>query len=206
MTEDEARAWVRAHLGVSRETALADFAARVTTENAHQNLIAAATVAHIWQRHIVDSAQLVRLADGAPEGDWIDIGSGAGFPGMVVALATERAVTLVEPRRRRAEFLAAAAESLGLGNRVAVVAKKVERIAPGRAAVISARAVAALPALFSAARHLSTPKTRWLLPKGRSAREEVAAAACAWHGVFHVEQSVTDSDALIVIAEDVAPR
>ncbi len=205
MTEDEARAWLNERFGVSRGTQLADFVARVIVEAGQQNLVSRATIDSIWRRHVVDSAQLVPLANDVPAGMWIDIGSGAGFPGMVAALLCDREVMLVEPRRRRAIFLEQAAASLGLGRRVTVAYRKIEQI-QGRAAILSARAVAPLPEVFAAAVHLSTPKTRWLLPKGRSALQEVADARIGWHGVFHVEQSLTDPDSMIVLAEKVARR
>lgn len=204
MTEDDARRWVRDRFGVSRETLLAAFVANVVDESARQNLISAATLPDVWSRHIVDSAQLVPLVGESAE-PWIDIGSGAGFPGMVVAILTDRPVTLIEPRRKRAEFLERAAQDLSLAERVTVAACRVESF-NGAAAIISARAVAALGDLFAAAIHLSTKKTRWVLPKGKSAREEVAVAARTWHGVFHVEQSLTDPDSLIILAEKVTRR
>ncbi|MBY0521321.1 MAG: 16S rRNA (guanine(527)-N(7))-methyltransferase RsmG [Sphingomonas sp.] len=204
MTEDDARQWVRERFGVSRETMLAQFVTLVTAEAQHQNLISAATLPHIWRRHIVDSAQLVSLA-GPIRGDWIDIGSGAGFPGIVAACLIDSSVLLVEPRRKRADFLRDAVTTLGIADRVTVHAAKAEQIV-AHAGVISARAVAALPELLAATVHLSTKKTRWILPKGKSAREEVAAAQRTWHGVFHVEQSLTDPDSLIILAEKVARR
>jgi 16S rRNA (guanine527-N7)-methyltransferase len=202
MTEDEARGWVRERFGVSRETAVARFCDLVRAESERQNLIAASTLDSIWSRHVLDSAQLLEWAG---EGDWLDIGTGAGFPGMVVALLTERRVTLCEPRKRRAVFLNEAAEKLDISDRVIVAARKVQAIS-GSYSVISARAVAALPDLFAAACHCADRDTLWLLPKGRSAREEVASARKAWHGSFHVERSVTDPDALIVVARGVYPR
>lgn len=205
MTEDEARAWLDDRFGVSRGTKLAEFVALVIAEAAQQNLVSRATIDSIWRRHVVDSAQLVPSAKDVPAGMWIDIGSGAGFPGMVAALLCDRAVMLVEPRRRRATFLEQAAASLGLGGRVTVACRRIEQV-QGQAAILSARAVAPLPELLAAAVHLSTSKTRWLLPKGRSALQEVADARIGWHGVFHVEQSLTDPDSMIVLAEKVARR
>ena len=203
MSEVEARQWVRERFGVPRETALARFCDMVVTESQKQNLIAASTLESIWSRHVLDSAQLVNHAD--RNGAWLDIGTGAGFPGVVVALLTDRPVTLCEPRNRRASFLAESVEALGLTPRVAVIPSKVQAIS-GTYAVISARAVSTLPDLFSAACHCATPDTVWLLPKGKSAREEVASARKAWHGSFHVERSVTDRDALIVVARGIYPR
>ncbi|WP_066647551.1 MULTISPECIES: 16S rRNA (guanine(527)-N(7))-methyltransferase RsmG [Sphingomonas] len=204
MTEDEARGWICEHFGVPRETLLARFVDIVIAESGRQNLISAATLPQIWRRHIVDSAQLLQRVP-AIDGDWFDIGTGAGFPGMVVAILSNGPVTLIEPRRKRADFLRACVVELDLGTRVTVHTARAEQI-KGHAAVISARAVAALPELLAATVHLSTKKTRWVLPKGKSAREEVASAQATWHGVFHVEQSITDPESLIILAEKVARR
>lgn len=207
MTEQEARAWIRERFGVSRETALAHFAQLVRAESQRQNLISAATLDSIWTRHLVDSAQLVPLADKAGEGVWIDIGTGAGFPGVVVALLTDRPMALVEPRARRVEFLRVSVEALGIADRVQVIGSKVGSHRPAApAAVISARAVAELGALFASAMHCSTGSTLWLLPKGRNAQSEVEAAGKAWQGSFHVEQSVTQPESGIVVARGVGPR
>lgn len=204
MTEDEARQWVSNRFGVSRETSIAAFVDLVMEEASRQNLVSASTLPAIWRRHVVDSAQLVTMATDTP-GQWIDIGTGAGFPGMVVAILTDRKVILVEPRRRRAEFLTHAAGALGISDRTAVVMRHA-RHHVGQAAVISARAVAPLQLLLAEAAHLSTEKTLWLLPKGAAAMEEVAAARATWHGSFHVEHSVTEPGSLIITAKGVARR
>lgn len=201
MTEDEARNWIRENFGVSRETRLAEYVALLREEAAHQNLIAPSTLDHIWSRHIVDSAQL--LSPAPPQGMWLDIGSGAGLPGLVVGLLRDAPVELVEPRKLRTDFLTRAADELRLVN-VTVHTAKVERTA-GAAAVISARAVAPLTDLFRLAAHRSTSSTVWILPKGRNAQSEVEAARRAWHGSFHVEPSMTAPDSLIVVAREVRP-
>lgn len=203
MTEDEARRWLADRFGVSRETLLARLVEEVRVEAAQQNLIAPSTLGAIWARHVVDSAQLLFLA-GARGGDWLDIGTGAGFPGMVIACLRDAPITLCEPRRRRAEFLARIAARLGLSH-VAVAACKAERLS-GVRQIISARAVASLDILFTAAAGVSDRETRWVLPKGRSAREEVEAARKTWHGSFHVEQSITDPHSHIVVASGVRRR
>jgi 16S rRNA (guanine527-N7)-methyltransferase len=204
MTEDEARLWVRERFGAAGEARMEALAGLVANEAVSQNLIAPSTLTTMWSRHIVDSAQLIELA-AAAEGDWLDIGTGAGFPGLVIAALTERAVTLVEPRRRRAAFLSEAAETLGIASQVTVIAAKVEGVTMS-AAVISARAVSAMTLLFGAAIQCSRRKTLWILPKGQSAREEIATAQQTWHGVFHVEHSVTDPNSLIVLAKGVSRR
>lgn len=207
MTEDEAQEWVRERYGVSRETLLARFADILREESARQNLISASTLDHMWVRHLVDSAQLLALAEGAGDGHWIDVGAGAGFPGMVIAALGERHIVLVEPRAKRAEFLSGAAEALGLTSKVTVIARKIEAYTPAQpAAVISARAVAALPGLLQSTYHCTDSSTVWLLPKGRNAESEVEAARHAWQGVFHVEPSITSPDSGIVTARKVRPR
>lgn len=202
MTEDEARAWATARFDAAAMDRLDGLAAIVVDESERQNLIARSTLASIWTRHIVDSLQLVALG---PEGLWLDIGTGAGFPGLAIAAAeAQRPMMLVEPRRLRADFLREAAKKLELTN-VTVVGAKVEAVRE-RARVISARAVSRIDGLFGSAVQCAHKETVWLLPKGRNADEEVAEARRTWHGVFHVEQSITSPDSAIVIARGVRRR
>lgn len=203
MTEQDARDWIEARFGVERTALLARFADRIVAETAHQNLIAASTIDYIWERHLLDSAQLVPLADSASEGAWIDIGSGAGFPGIVATILTDRPVVLVEPRARRATLLRDMAADLGLTN-VVVHQAKIEKLPADRpAAIITARAVARLAALFAIGHRHSDADTIWVLPKGRSATEELAEAKADWRGMFHVEHSITDPTSSIVVARGV---
>jgi 16S rRNA (guanine527-N7)-methyltransferase len=207
MSEDEARAWIRERYGVSRETSLARFADILRAESARQNLISASTLDQLWVRHLVDSAQLLPLAAEADDGDWIDVGAGAGLPGMVVAILGDRRTVMVEPRGKRAEFLRMTADALGLGEKAEVIASRIEAYRPAKpATVISARAVAALPGLLQSTHHCTDSSTVWLLPKGRNAQSEVEAARHAWQGVFHVEPSITSPDSGIVTARKVRPR
>ena len=189
---------------VSRETIekLKAYVALLTAEKARQNLVSVSTLAGVWERHILDSAQLVRF-EPAERASWVDLGSGAGLPGIIIACLVDGPVTLVEPRRLRADFLHKAAESLDL--RVAVRAEKAERVG-GTFDVITARALAPLPKLLEISHHLSTRKTVWALPKGRSARSELAEAQRAWKGAFHVERSVTDADSFIIVGTGVSRR
>ena len=191
---------------VSRETfeRISAFVSLLTTTAGEQNLISLSTVDSVWDRHILDSAQLVRFEPHAAA-SWLDIGSGAGLPGIVIALLTEGCVKLVEPRRLRAEFLRHVAKELALLPRVTIQHAKVERVS-GSFDVITARAVASLPRLLEISSHLSTKKTIWVLPKGRGALTELAEAKRAWQGMFHVEQSVTDPDSHIVVASGVGKK
>jgi 16S rRNA (guanine527-N7)-methyltransferase len=209
MTEDEAKAWLRDTLNVPRGTMarLEAFRQALITESAQQNLISAATHDHIWARHIVDSAQLLRLIP-APISNqsWLDLGTGAGFPGLVIAILGFAHVTLVESRRKRAEFLSAMVDSLGLADRVTLCASRLESLPTTPYSVISARAFAPLPRLFEFAHRFSTEETHWLLPKGRSAREELESVSGTWQGLFHVELSVTDVESSIIVGRQLLRR
>lgn len=189
---------------VSRETfeKLEAYVAFLSEEARRQNLISASTFDGIWDRHILDSAQLVRF-EPHPGASWADVGAGAGLPGIVIACLVEGPVTLIEPRRLRAEFLHKVVDRLRIN--ACLFAGKAER-AEGKYDVITARAVARLGETLRISQHLSTIKTVWALPKGRSADAELADAKRAWQGVFHVEQSVTDADSRIVVATGVRAR
>ncbi len=189
---------------VSRETLdkLEQFVSLLKEESSRQNLISAATLDTIWDRHILDSAQLTRF-EPRPGASWVDIGSGAGLPGIVIACLVEGPVTLVEPRRLRAEFLHKVAESLRLD--ASVICAKAERTA-GSFDVITARAVASLENLVRISQHLSTGNTVWALPKGRGAHKELVEAQRSWQGSFHLEQSVVDRESWIVIGTGVRAK
>lgn len=189
---------------VSRETLdrLDLYAALLREGNERQNLVAAATLGSLWERHILDSAQLARF-EPRPGSSWVDIGSGAGLPGVVLACLIGGPVTLVEPRRLRSEFLQTVILELGLS--ATVIAAKAERVA-GSFDVITGRAVASLSKFIDLSSHLSTKNTVWVLPKGRNAQSELAEAERTWQGVFHVEQSVTDADSRIIVGTGVRAR
>ena len=189
---------------VSRETVemLEAFVAILTAENQRQNLVSASTLDQVWDRHILDSAQLVRFEPRAGS-SWLDVGSGAGLPGVVVACIVQGPVTLAEPRRLRSDFLHKVVESLDLNAKV--VPARAERM-EGSYGVITARAVASLPQLLKISAHLSTRKTVWALPKGRNAERELAEARKAWQGEFRVEPSVTDDESFIVVGTEVRAR
>lgn len=187
--------------GVSRETQqrLKRYCDLLVEENARQNLIARSTVDDLWGRHILDSAQLVPLAKSGAK--WVDLGSGPGLPGIVVAILTEGPMTLVEPRRLRIEFLSRVVAELGLSH-VEVVQAKAQG-ATGKFDVITARAVAKAAELFGISRHLAHNSTRYLLMKGRSAQSELEALRASWQGRFSLVPSRTDPDAAILVADDV---
>ena len=189
---------------VSRETyrQLEQFAGLLLDANERQNLIAPNSVPELWNRHILDGAQLLGLARG--EGTWCDIGSGAGLPGLVIAILSGLPMTLIEPRRLRAEFLRQAIVKLGL-KQVVVAEAKVERV-HGKFDFITARAVARLDRLFGLAWHVAHSETKWVLPKGESVKSELDEARVTWQGSFRLVPSRTHPTAAIVVAEHVERR
>jgi 16S rRNA (guanine527-N7)-methyltransferase len=189
---------------VSRETLekLDAYVVMLRDESDRQNLISKATLDHIWDRHILDSAQLVRY-EPRPGAAWIDVGSGAGLPGIVIACLVDGPVILVEPRRLRADFLHKVCESLALD--AAVFCAKAERVG-GLYDVITARAVAPLGQLLKISAHLSTGNTVWALPKGRGAERELAEARQSWQGAFRLVGSVSDAESFIVVATGVRAK
>jgi 16S rRNA (guanine527-N7)-methyltransferase len=191
---------------VSHETfaRISAYAELLKAEASAQNLIARSTLDALWERHILDSAQLARFEPFAGS-SWVDVGSGAGLPGIIIAALVEGPITLVEPRRLRAEFLQRTVDQLGIAPRVTVAATKVERIT-GKFDVITGRAVAALERFLDLSHHLSTQNSIWALPKGRNAKSELADAQQRWQGVFHVERSVTDDDSYIVVGTGVREK
>jgi 16S rRNA (guanine527-N7)-methyltransferase len=205
MDENNARAWLQREFDVPRETMarLDAFAGLLRAENERQNLVSRASLDQLWLRHIADSAQLVRFAP-SRHASWVDLGTGAGFPGLIVAVLHQGPVTLVEERRLRVDFLRRAADSLGVA--VEILAGKAERIAPRPFDVISARAFAPLDRLFQLGTGFSTDKSVWLLPKGRNAETELEALDPSWQGVFELEPSVTDPEAMIIVARGVRRR
>ena len=207
MNEAEAKTWLNEVLNVSRETydQLDRLRTVVIDEAQRQNLVSAASIPHFWARHIVDSTQLLPLAGVALPGAWLDLGTGAGFPGMVLAILSARPIILVESRRKRFEFLTEVARALGLSH-VSVHGGRLETLETRTVSVISARAFAPLPRLLGLAARFSRNDTVWILPKGQGAHDELALIDGLWHGKFHVKQSITDENAAIITATGVSRR
>lgn len=178
--------------------------AMLRDENTRQNLVSAKSLDSIWQRHIADSLQLLAYVP-RETARWLDLGTGAGFPGLAVALARpDMHMTLVESRKRRADWLRSVCASAGLKNCV-VMAERLEAVESFPAGVISARAFAPLDRLLKLSARFSTPDTVWLLPKGRAAVQELQDQPSRISGLFHVEQSCTDPASGILIGKG-APK
>lgn len=198
-SEAEARAFVAERCDARALTRLDELVVSLIRENALQNLIAKPTEAIIWTRHLADSAQLLDHVPHETTGPWLDLGSGAGFPGIVIAIMRpEWAVRLVESRNRRVEWLQMIVGQLQLAN-CRIEGKRLELVDSYDAAIISARAFAPLPRLLDLSARFSTSDTSWLLPKGRSSAQEVASLPKSLRAMFHVEQSQTDDNAGIVV-------
>jgi len=167
-------------------------------ENSRQNLVSAASLDSVWLRHIADSAQLLAHVPRETSSPWLDLGTGAGFPGLVVAaLRPECEVVMVESRARRIEWLDRARIALGL-DRARVEGSRLELVPSSEFRVISARAFAPLPKLLELSARFSTSETVWLLPKGRSARQELLDLS-GWNHMFHVEQSLSDPESGVIV-------
>jgi len=209
MIEDEAsaRAFVLNLGGVEALTRLERLVELLHAENDRQNLVSKASLPQVWRRHIADSAQLLlhvpRETSPVP---WLDLGTGAGFPGLVIAaMQPDWDVRLIESRKRRVEWLQRAASDLDLKN-CRVIGARLEDVESVDAGVISARAFAPMVKLLALSQRFSTEETLWLLPKGRSAEHELGQLAPSLRRMFHVEQSQTDPASGIVIGRGVGKR
>jgi 16S rRNA (guanine527-N7)-methyltransferase len=197
-SEAAARNWLRTlpECDEVAEARLERLVELLAVENSRQNLVSATSLDEVWRRHIADSAQLLQHVP-RETSPWLDLGTGAGFPGLVVSiLRPDIEMIMVEERPRRCEWLSAAVTALDLPH-ACVSSTRLERVDSFPAAVISARAFAPLPRLLSLSARFSTDATIWLLPKGRSAVDELDAIG-TWRHAFHVEPSLTDSQAGII--------
>jgi 16S rRNA (guanine527-N7)-methyltransferase len=178
------------------------FVAILHEENARQNLVSKASLGEVWRRHIADSAQLLTYVSRGTS-PWLDLGTGAGFPGLIIAaLRPEWDVRLVESRKRRIEWLERVRNELQL-EKCTVIGKRLEDVETVSAGVISARAFAPMVKLLALSQRFSTAATVWVLPKGRSAAHELSQLPPRLGALFHVEQSLTDPDSGIVVGSGV---
>jgi len=198
------------------------------------NLVAPSTLDAIWHRHFADSAQLLALAPTATT--WVDLGSGAGFPGLVVAillangvrpyardlaLATDRVegsdptaprVTLIDSNARKCAFLREVVRQTGISARVPVdiLSTRIEKAATQARLqgpnVVTARALAPLDRLVGLAAKLSSPRTVGLFLKGREVAAELRAAEKMWNFNAELVPSRTEPDASVVVIRNLHPK
>jgi 16S rRNA (guanine527-N7)-methyltransferase len=189
-------------LDVSRETQerLDLYLDLLSKWNRKINLVSPTTVSEAWTRHILDSAQIFALRPTGAE-RWTDLGSGGGFPGMVIAMLARGAgltqtTVLIESDTRKATFLRTVARETGTP--AVVLAERIERADPQNADVVSARALAPLPKLLEyVARHCDKNGTALLL-KGAQAKSELSEARESWHFQLEESPSLTDSQATVL--------
>ena len=199
--ETEARSFITGLGGDEAIAKLEVLTEELKAENARQNLVSRGSLEEVWVRHYADSAQLIPHVPRETKGAWFDLGSGAGFPGLVLAiLRPDEPTVLVESRKRRIEWLETMARKLELAN-CEIEGKRLELVDTRKAAVISARAFAPLPKLLILSARFSTARTHWVLPKGRSAAQEVEELPRKQRKMFHVEHSITDDEAGIVVGQ-----
>lgn len=193
---------------VSRETneRLATYANALIKWNSRINLVSRNSLDALWERHVLDSAQIFHLAP-HPVDHWVDLGSGGGFPGMVVAiLAAEHGspqrTTLIESDHRKCVFLRTVIRETGVS--AAVLSERIEAVPALHADVISARALTDLNGLMVySARHLAPTGTA-LFPKGATWKKELEAAHRSWRFDHEVAKSKTEADSVILKITGVA--
>lgn len=167
------------------------------------NLVGGSTLADPWRRHILDSAQLVAHLPPSPE-PIVDLGSGAGLPGLILAIVTRRPVTLVDSDARKCAFLREAARITD--SRVTVLNQRIEMLPAATAAVITARALAPLDRLLVPISSILHPLGVALLLKGRTADEELTLASKLWKITATKVPSLSDPDGWVVKLQEIEPR
>lgn len=191
----------RQTFNVSRETMqrLEEHLALLEQWNAKINLVSRDSLANAWERHFADSAQLWRLRPAGAR-RWLDLGSGAGFPGLVIAaLAADvpgTEVHLVESDQRKAAFLGTVIRATGAS--ATVHSERIEALPPMQADVVSARALAPLDRLLAMMERHRRPGGIGLFLKGASVHKEMAEAAVHWQFDHAIHRSLTDPRAAIV--------
>jgi 16S rRNA (guanine527-N7)-methyltransferase len=184
---------------VSRETRerLAAYVALLTKWNAKINLVGPATLADVWRRHILDSAQLAPLVAGAAV--LVDLGSGAGLPGLILAILGGPQVHLIEADARKCAFLHEAARVTG--TRVVIHNCRIESAPPIAADIVTARALAPLGQLLDHAVRFLKPGGKCIFLKGARQADELTAARKSWHMVVSERPSLSDPSGVILEVE-----
>ncbi|MDP9127802.1 MAG: 16S rRNA (guanine(527)-N(7))-methyltransferase RsmG [Pseudomonadota bacterium] len=199
-----------AQFPVSYETAklLEQYAFLLCDWNEKFNLVATSTLDTLWRRHFMDSAQLLRFI---PEkaANIADLGSGAGFPGLVLSILGARGVVLIESTGKKADFLRKVIEDLGLTARV--LQERIENITEPKFDVITARALKPLPELLKLAQRLTKKETICLFLKGQKLDAELTESSQWWRFTHQRHVSLSDPSGNVLIIRDLqyknaAPR
>ena len=195
---------------VPRETIhrLICYAALLTEWQGRQNLVSAKTLNHVWHRHFADSAQLLRLAPDAKV--WLDLGSGAGFPGLVIAILQANHASfrmhLVESTAKKCAFLSEVARATEAP--VEIHCMRIEELSQNATSlkpeIVSARALAPLPRLLELAAPWFGPGAKGLFLKGRDAKQDIEAAKRRWSFAYQLHPSLTADESTIIEITDLA--
>jgi len=191
-------------INVSRETLqrLETYAALLAKWQAKINLVGPATLPDLWRRHFLDSAQLIPIISSLPQlggRNLVDMGSGAGFPGLVLAIMTDWRVHLIDSDQRKCAFLRQVALDCGVLDRVTIHAKRIEQVTGIAADVVTARACAPLDELLALAEPFIGEKGTGLFLKGAQAEEELTQAQRHWTMRLDRRESISDPAGTILI-------
>lgn len=195
----------KAGFDVSRETfaKLEIYAALLEKWQNSINLVSKNTLPDLWQRHFLDSAQIYPLVKDA-EGALADIGSGAGFPGLVLSVLGKADVYLVESDRRKTVFLREAARACDVN--ATVHACRIEDTPVTEAAIVTARALAPLPQLLDYAAPLLAEDGRCIFLKGRTAAEEITTAREKWNFFLEKQSSIADEQGAVLMLKEISRK
>ena len=194
---------ILAGLDVSRETRvkLVKYVNLLKQENDKYNLIGKSTLPDVWRRHIHDSMQLQKFLDGGP---LVDVGAGAGFPGMVLAITGAENVSLVDSVTKKIKFLRLVSRETNTP--VQIIHDRVENIKDKKFDQITCRAFASMNKIFSLTKNIRKRNTRYVLLKGEKYKDEIEEAKKLWNFTFESHQSITNERGVILIIENVCKR
>jgi 16S rRNA (guanine527-N7)-methyltransferase len=178
-----------------QEKNLEDFVLKLLQENQNFNFIGKSTIENIWERHILDSAQLLRFIDNKNL-KFADLGSGAGFPGMVLSILGVREIHLIEKAFRKADFLRRA--KLFSSNRVFVHQASLEELSAIEFDVIVSRALAPLPKLLEYVKKFLKKDGYCLFLKGKNLEQEIQEAKKNFQFEYELNPSLTSSESNII--------
>ena len=187
---------------VSRETLdrLGVYVSLLLRWNQEINLIGRSTEKDLWRRHILDSAQIYTLLPTIAS-PLVDLGSGAGFPGLILAILGVRDVHLVESDKRKAAFLRQAAQSTGLD--ITIHAARIEELCPFPAAVVTARALAPLSKLLHLGTRFESGETLYVFPKGQYVDDELTVVHKMWKLTVDRKPSQSDPTGTVLCLSEV---
>jgi 16S rRNA (guanine527-N7)-methyltransferase len=183
---------------------LRNFVGLLLAENQNRNLIGKSTIDNIWQRHILDSAQLIKFIEKTAK-KFVDLGSGAGFPGLILSIIGIKEMNLVEKSYRKCEFLRLARKYSS--NKILVHNRKIEEIEGKQFDCVLSRALAPLEILINYANNLLVDKSKYsLFLKGRNYKQEIKNAQQKFNFDYDLQPSITANDSYIIIIKNIQQK